>query len=713
MVSFSWLHLTDLHLGMEEQIPLLPAIKDRFFEDLKPLHEKCGPLDFVVFTGDLTLRGSQEEFLKVDEFLDTLWEFLAKLGSKPVLLAVPGNHDLVRPQPDPNKPPPAEVLVLKSWTTYSGIQSMFWEDPNSPYRNTVSTAFANYLEWWERLDKKPQTQSGLLPGDFSAIIEKSGASLGIVGLNSTFLQLADGNYKEKLVVDARQFQGVCGGDGPVWVKKHNACLLLTHQPPDWLTQDSQQQLTAEIAGNNYFAAHLFGHMHEARYSSAALGGAPALRSCQGSSLFGLEYFGAEKKPDRRHGYCAGRIELEDTKGFLIQWPRRAERPGGQWNFAADTVEFKLADEHTREEFELLRPFKPGEQKEGAESPENFEIPRPFPQQWAVMVGVNDYQDKDTVNLHYCRQDVVDLARSFRESLGFQNVFEFHDQSPLKPERDGILRKLVEIRGKVKPEDLFVFYFSGHGVNEDGKDYLLPLGCPPRDVKTLGIRVQDLADSLKKLGCNNTAMFVDACRDVVPGAKGAGAGTVSVGEESKTVLKDAGIIAFFSCDPKDRSFEIDELEHGSFTFSLLQAIREGITETVAELTDYLKENVPRINKKFDKNTQQPYAVIPDPESERGKLEIFFNPHWRLEAAQKFDPLIDKFIGLYETENVFDQLSFLDRVKSKKQLDQVEKNRVALIESFCNRELSLEMFFRIWKGPKNVTKGPEMKKPDRIT
>jgi hypothetical protein len=235
------------------------------------------------------------------------------------------------------------------------------------------------------------------------------------------------------------------------------------------------------------------------------------------------------------------------------------------------------------------------------------------------------------------------------------------------------------------------------VNEDGKDYLLPIGCPPHDVRTLGIRIQDLADSLKKLGCNNTAMFIDACREAVVGAKGAEAGTVSVGEESKTLLKEAGIIAFFSCDPKDRSFEIEQLKHGSFTFSLLQAINEGVIETVSELADYLKENVPKINNKFNKKTQQPYAVIPDPEDERAKLEILFNPHWRLQAAQKFDPLIDKLIALFNAnKNVIEQLTFLDQVKAKKQLDQGEKNKLTLIESLCNEQLSLDMFFRVWKG-----------------
>ena len=184
MATFSWLHLTDLHLGMAEQVAFMPAIRDRFFEDLKRLHEKCGPWDFVLFTGDLTQRASSEEFKKVDEFLAKLWDLFGELGSgNPALLAVPGNHDLVRPRP--REP---EVMVLRNdWATDRELRSEFWTEPESRYRNTVNNAFANYAEWWKRLTHKPPVQQGILPGDFSAVIEKERASLGIVGLNTAFL----------------------------------------------------------------------------------------------------------------------------------------------------------------------------------------------------------------------------------------------------------------------------------------------------------------------------------------------------------------------------------------------------------------------------------------------------------------------------------------------------------------------------------------------
>src|SRR3984893_17550273 len=51
------------------------------------------------------------------------------------------------------------------------------------------------------------------------------------------LQLTDGDYERRLALDVRQFHAACEGNGPEWAQKHHACLLLTHQPPGWLTPE--------------------------------------------------------------------------------------------------------------------------------------------------------------------------------------------------------------------------------------------------------------------------------------------------------------------------------------------------------------------------------------------------------------------------------------------------------------------------------------------
>lgn len=341
MRSFGWLHFTDLHQGLDSQGWLWPGVREVLLTDLEKLHERCGPWDLVLFTGDLTQRGTAEEFARLNETLQQLWDHLRALGSTPALLAVPGNHDLIRP--DPRRP---ESLVLARWDTYPEVQVEFWRDADSPYRKLIEQAFAPYTAWQTSHPFSAlQLQQGMLPGDFSAVLNKEGLRLGVVGLNSTFLQLAGGDYTGKLVLDVRQFHAACGGDGPAWIKQVDWALLMTHQPPSWLSRQARDELMAEISPPGRFAAHLFGHMHEHASTVLAVGGATARREIQGSSLFGLESFG-DGGVDRRHGYAAARITVDDRgEASLRLWPRVAKKhAAGHWRIVQDLDAFELSDD---------------------------------------------------------------------------------------------------------------------------------------------------------------------------------------------------------------------------------------------------------------------------------------------------------------------------------------------------------------------------------
>lgn len=340
MRSFGWLHITDLHQGLDAQGWLWPGVREVLLDDLERLHARCGPWDLVLFSGDLTQRGSAAEFARLTQTLQQLWDHLKALGSTPALLAVPGNHDLVRP--DPRRP---ETLLLGRWDTYPEVQAEFWRDPTSPYRALVEQAFAPYTTWLKGHPfQGPQLHHGLLPGDVSAALNKDGLRLGVVGLNSAFLQLGGGDYLGKLALDVRQLHAACGGDAPLWLKDCDYALLMTHHPPTWLSGHARSELLGEIAPPGRFVAHVFGHMHESSATTLAIGGAQARRELQGSSLFGLETYG--DRVDRRHGYTAARITVDDkNEATLRLWPRVAKRhPSGHWRVVQDLDAFELGDD---------------------------------------------------------------------------------------------------------------------------------------------------------------------------------------------------------------------------------------------------------------------------------------------------------------------------------------------------------------------------------
>ncbi len=85
-----------------------------------------------------------------------------------------------------------------------------------------------------------------------------------MGLNTAFLQLGAGDYQGKLIWDPRQVDALCPEGVDRWGAEHDLCLLLSHQGPDWLTPEARELGESEIAPAGRFAAHLFGHNHEAR-----------------------------------------------------------------------------------------------------------------------------------------------------------------------------------------------------------------------------------------------------------------------------------------------------------------------------------------------------------------------------------------------------------------------------------------------------------------
>src|SRR5438874_2785528 len=300
----NWLHLSDLHCGMSIQRPLWPNVSEAFYDSVRKLSEKCGPWDLVLFTGDLVQQGRKDEYDELEQkIFKPLWKLFEELHQQPILLAVPGNHDLVRPDA---KKPSAAVRQLLRPGGLTEIADEFFTDKNSEYRAVIDTAFLNYRDWWQyRIGvTRPAIQQGLLPGDFSTTIEADGKQIGIVGLNTAFLQLADGDYRGRLVWDIRQLHEACGGNPAEWIKSHDVSLLLTHQGPLWLSEESRNYQQNEINPAGRFALHLFGHEHESNLESRAVGGGPPRTIWQSPSIFGPEKY--EGKLDRRHGYAADR-----------------------------------------------------------------------------------------------------------------------------------------------------------------------------------------------------------------------------------------------------------------------------------------------------------------------------------------------------------------------------------------------------------------------
>jgi len=324
------------------------------------------------------------------------------------------------------------------------------------------------------------------------------------------------------------------------------------------------------------------------------------------------------------------------------------------------------------------------------------VAQQFPKKYAILIGINGYENVS--KLQFGRQDALDLSSTFLNTLGFDkdDVLTFVEQSDYLPQKARIFHCLGQIKENknVNENDLLVFFFSGHGMigKDDGKDYLLPIEASPFNLKHTGIKVEDIADELRGTGCKNIVMFIDACRELNPGEKG----VVSIGDDSAEALKRAGIVTFFSCKPRDKSYEIEDLKHGAFTHCILQAIDKGEGKTISSLESYLRKQVPLINESYKKPAQQPYAII-DP-AEKKDLVIFFSAAQQKQLDGDLDELLKRVGDLYYegrlSDDYFNKVTdLISEVREKGSMEQ-EGKRIILIQKLCSGAFKVVAFTTAW-------------------
>jgi len=334
--AFTWLHLSDLHIGQFGQ-HLWPKFRKQFHDDLRIMLSNIGPVDLVIFSGDLTQKGEKDEYENLNEELNRLWGVFAEFESNPYLFAVPGNHDLSRPSSQSSV-----VKALSRWEEDGDVIESILSKSKNEYSDALKTYFDNYTDWFSGLTVPVATTSvhGIIPGDVSSVIEANGFRVGLVGLNSAFLQLGKGDFKGKLFLSPRQIAEITNQDTDEWCRQNDFNLLVTHHPSNWLASKALATFNKDIFAPGRFAAHLFGHMHEAGTETYSSNGGLERHKFQASSLFGLETWGENEENPRIHGYSLHKYEAGVSGGKITTWPRiRMENTPDDW--IAPNHKFKL------------------------------------------------------------------------------------------------------------------------------------------------------------------------------------------------------------------------------------------------------------------------------------------------------------------------------------------------------------------------------------
>ena len=236
--------------------------------------------------------------------------------------------------------------------------------------------------------------------------------------------------------------------------------------------------------------------------------------------------------------------------------------------------------------------------------------------WAITIGINGYHYLQRLN--YAMKDADAVRQFFSEGLGFHQVYHFTDKSAPIDQEFGpalvsqptttTLRRFLRTRFEepfLRDGDNLWFFFAGHGIRHENRDYLMPLDGDRGDLENSAIPLHYVSERLRRSGADNVILLIDACRSDKEGRRdGFGFGAE----------KHQGVITIFSCSPEEPAYEIEELQQGAFTHALLESLRlqgEGNCATVERLYQRLRYTVPQLTLQYKRVLQTPYGMIEPP------------------------------------------------------------------------------------------------------
>ncbi|MCC5829243.1 MAG: SUMF1/EgtB/PvdO family nonheme iron enzyme [Phycisphaeraceae bacterium] len=228
--------------------------------------------------------------------------------------------------------------------------------------------------------------------------------------------------------------------------------------------------------------------------------------------------------------------------------------------------------------------------------------------YALLVGVSDYDDPDITNLSFAARDAEDVGRALA-SCGFDQVTTLVSGGPREPNHVNVVDALHRLAPLLSGEDLFLFYFAGHGIETPAGAHLLTANSRARMPELASLSTRILSDCLSRIECADRVLILDACRNDPRQGMGdqdnlmTAAFSRDIAAVAETVVEGAVPTTWvlFACRPGQRAYEWPDAGHGAFSHYLLEGLRGEAADdtgriTVQALGRYVEHHVQRWAKK---------------------------------------------------------------------------------------------------------------------
>ncbi|MDX2193234.1 MAG: SUMF1/EgtB/PvdO family nonheme iron enzyme [Gemmatimonadales bacterium] len=242
---------------------------------------------------------------------------------------------------------------------------------------------------------------------------------------------------------------------------------------------------------------------------------------------------------------------------------------------------------------------------------------------ALIIGNSTYK-RDLPAVRFAVRDAETVDRYVQRTLGvpLSNIVLLKDaslgdlKSAFNAQR-GRLAAIVKSLPQPAQAEVFVYY-SGHGAPTvpAGKAYLVPVDGDPDFLEDTSYPLDDAYAQLAALGAKQVTVVLDAC---FSGQSDQG----SLFKGARPVIRVVQPVAapkltvFAAATGTQVSSDFEAKGHGLFTYFFLRGLQgdaDAGTDgriTVAELRDYLADNVPGYARRLKNREQAPTVTAPDP------------------------------------------------------------------------------------------------------
>jgi len=235
--------------------------------------------------------------------------------------------------------------------------------------------------------------------------------------------------------------------------------------------------------------------------------------------------------------------------------------------------------------------------------------RPIADKWAVIIGIDKFQDKGIPTLEYSAKDAKDFSDFLVEKGNFARdhvILMVNEQAT----EDNILDAVGDngLPRRVQKDDLVLIYASTHGSPREmdirGENYLVAYDTKLSRLFSSSIKLKDLLSTIKdRTGCERIVLLLDACNSGAAADAAGGKSLLRVNTFNAEELAGKGQVVITSSSANERSWESKRYKNGVFTHNLIEALqKEGDGTSLENAFEDLKEKV-LTEVQFDRKSAQ--------------------------------------------------------------------------------------------------------------